>query len=293
MRTELGNVRADDPDIIDGFERYAPGTSRTVTWRHAPLAPAVFDPSVTRTCLACRSSDGLTLALTAFSDGTRSHTGGLFGSPDGTPVTHFSVTSGDHTLYEGDDSLGVLGLPVPSAPATYTATLDVDHYYADPLLSTRTHTRMSFPSAAGTGATAASGWQCFGTGCRVLPVLQGRALLPTDGRGGIAAGRRTLSVELGRVPGCVAGWGDHRNDHPAAGGLLRPGVSPRRRRGRPLQGSGLIALVPRGGHGRRLGLRSRRGRQRLRPDGPAGLRHHLAHHAGIRTRHRGGRPRGG
>ncbi len=199
--SEFGNTRADDLDILEGFETYLPGTTRTVTWRHAPLAPAVPDPSVTHACLACRSTEGLTLILDAFDDGTKTHSGTLFGSPDGTPVTHFSLTRGTTTLLSADDLLGVANLPAPAAAATYTAVLDVDHYFADPLLSTRTHTEMSFSSAAGAGAPAPPGQQCLGTACRVLPVLQGRALLPTDGFGGVAAGRRTLSVELGRVPG--------------------------------------------------------------------------------------------
>jgi len=199
--SEFGNTRADDLDIIEGFETYLPGTTRTVTWRHAPLAPEVPDPSVTHACLACRSTEGLTLILDAFGDGTKTHTGQLFSSTDGTPVTHFSVARGTTTLLSAEDSLGVLNLPAPAAAATYTAVLDVDRYNADPVLSTRTHTEMSFSSAAGAGAPAPRGQQCPGTACRVLPVLQGRALLPTDGRGGISAGRRTLSVELGRVPG--------------------------------------------------------------------------------------------
>jgi hypothetical protein len=194
----------DDPGFIDGPDRpIKAGTALTAEWFRGPQPAAIPVQSSYPYCFACRSGTSLSIGLAPFTDTDPTHIGSIFGAEDGIPVARFRFYRDGVLVSDQDDYLGGL-FDVPAATATYRAVLDVDRRLSAPRQSTRTHTELTFASASGAGPAAPDDWYCDagdGTGCRILPVLQARAALPTDRQGRLPAGRSTVTVTLARIQG--------------------------------------------------------------------------------------------
>ena len=206
---EIGNDLADDPAGIDAVRGYPAGTQRSVSWRRGALGAGI--PALDATvpagfCYACRTGNTLGLALAPFTDAEPDHVGELAPSPDGSPVTHLTLSSGRTVLVDRDDALGA-AVTVPAGTASYKAVLDVDRSWAGTTTSTRSHTELAFSSSAGAGPVAPKGLPCSDdphATCRVLPVLQAKVVLPTSSTGTLPAGTSTVDVVAARVQGAAA-----------------------------------------------------------------------------------------
>lgn len=205
---ELGNTLADDAAQLDGFATYPPRSRQPRTWRQAPLGagiPMIPADSPSPLCRACRSDDSLWLALAPFKDSQPDHVGSLRPSPDRSPVSHLRLTAGDTVLLDADDTSSAM-VTAPSASTGYEAVLDVDRTWTAATTSVRSHTVLTFTSAASQGPVAPRELSCvpaLAPGCQVLPVLQARAEVPTSGTGTLPVGTSTIDVVAHRVQGAA------------------------------------------------------------------------------------------
>ena len=157
-------------------------------------------------CYACRSGNSLAVGLAPFTDSSPDHAGSMVTAPDGSPVTHLTLSSGRTVLVDRDDALGA-AVTVPAGAATYKAVLDVDRSWTGTTKSTRSHTELTFASAGGAGPSAPRGWFCAARPAADLPGAAGAAgqgvNLPTSGTGTLPAGTSTIDVVAARVQGAA------------------------------------------------------------------------------------------
>ncbi|OFE14738.1 hypothetical protein BA895_08580 [Humibacillus sp. DSM 29435] len=206
--TDIANV--DDPGMFtQELHAIPPGKASGTTWLRNPIVQTVPDTPAGSTfamSLACRTRDALLVALEPV-DNVATHVGQVFGSPDGTPVAHFTLSRNGKTLFDGDDSLGTV-VDTGAAPATYRAVGTLDRRLAGTFLSTATTTDVSFVSGGTTGPRAPATWYCPADngsgGVTLLPVL--RALVDLHGttRGTVPVGSRAFDVEVGYPAGAGA-----------------------------------------------------------------------------------------
>jgi hypothetical protein len=198
----------DDPGFIDGpFRSIPPGSVSPITWGKGPFGAKVpvqkASSNLYAFCYTCQSGNELTLIVPPWGDSDPTHTGELFGEESGTPVAQFHLYR-NGTLINADaiDDYFGADVVVPSGSATYKAQLDVDRRLQDPKESTKSTTVLTFKSATGQGGTLPANWVCEldpASSCRVLPILQARAVLPLSKTGTLPAGKSAVSVVAGRV----------------------------------------------------------------------------------------------
>lgn len=199
----LGNLEDfADPSWFDQEPHaLAPGSRTATTWLRNPIVQSVPDPapgSAFPTTLACRTGTSLTVVLPLL-DNVPSHVGEVWGDPSGRPVAHFTLTRNGRTLFDRSDYWGAV-VDATAATATYRAVSTIDRRLAEPNLSTRTTTEVTFLSGASTGRATPAGWFCpsgTGSGSTLLPVL--RALVDLGGttRGTVPVGTSTFDVQVG------------------------------------------------------------------------------------------------
>jgi hypothetical protein len=201
----VANNVADDPGFVDGGPyTLAAGQRARHTWARGALGagiPLISPLADYGFCYACRTPTEMQLGMAPVVDSQPDHYGSIFGSPDGTPVAHVTLSRNGTVLADDSDSLGEL-VTVPRAKGRYTMSLDVDRYWTGTTLSTRSHTEVSFTSGANNGPAAPASWYC--DGCRVLPVLQARALYPVSSTGVVSAGAPVFEVQASRIQGGAA-----------------------------------------------------------------------------------------
>jgi hypothetical protein len=198
----LTNVDSfDDPGFIDGQPHaIKAGTTPTLDWFRGPLGSLIPTQTFFPYCYACRTSKQLNVVLAPFVDSVPTHVGNLFGALDGLPVGRFRLYQDDTLLFDKDDYPGAF-VSVPASKATYRAIMDVDRRLQEPLQSTRSHTELTFSSAAG-GPTMPSDWFCdLDATCTVLPIVQARLALPTSLNGTLPAKKSTVTVSVGQIQG--------------------------------------------------------------------------------------------
>jgi hypothetical protein len=195
----VNNEAFDDPGFLDGpTRRIAAGSYRTERWFRGPLGAAVPIQSGAGFCYGCRSGNVLSVALAPFTDSNLRHSGEIFAAPDELPVARFRLYRNGTLLSDEDDALGG-DVTVPAGKATYKAVLDVDRRQQAPAQSTRSHTELTFVSAAGAGPKLPGTWYCDGDDCRVLPLVQARVALPTDLQGRLPASRSKVTVTVAQA----------------------------------------------------------------------------------------------
>lgn len=197
----------DDPVMFSQDLHGIPaGATSGTTWLRHPIVQTVPDSpagSPFPLSLACRTKDSLIVALEP-GDNVATHVGQVFGSPDGTPVAHFSLSRNGKTLYDADDSLGAV-VDTVAGPATYRAVGMLDRSRAGTFLSTATTTDVTFRSGANTGRLLPASWYCPADtgsgGATTLPVL--RALVDLHGTTRGSGAGRFASL---RRPGQLSVW---------------------------------------------------------------------------------------
>ena len=105
---EFGDDLSDDPAVIDGAQTYLAGTTQSRAWRHGALGAGIptGDSTGVAFCYACRPGNSLAVGLAPFTDSTPDHAGSMVTAPDGSPVTHLTLSSGRTVLVDRDDALG-------------------------------------------------------------------------------------------------------------------------------------------------------------------------------------------
>ncbi|HET7477219.1 MAG TPA: S53 family peptidase [Dermatophilaceae bacterium] len=193
---------ADDFGELSSARQYPFGRTSREVWRKGPLGARIPDNSRVREvplCWACRDADSLNLILSPAGDSAPDHAGSIFGSPDGTPVTHFTLRRGSQVLVDAADQLGAV-VGADASPATYSAVLDVDRFWTGAVHSPRSHTELSFGSRGGPAAPGR--WLCFsGRRCEVLPVLQATLSYPSPTDGTVTPGVVRFEVDAARIQG--------------------------------------------------------------------------------------------
>lgn len=206
--TDLANFV--DPGIFSQEPHGIPaGATTGTTWLRHPIVQTVPDSpadSPFPSSVACRTESALVVALEPV-DNVATHVGQVAGSPDGTPVAHFSLSRNGKTLFDADDSLGAV-VDTVAGVATYRAVGTIDRSLGGAFLSTATSTDVTFVSGSSSGPRAPASWYCpAGTGsggATLLPVL--RALVDLHGttRGSVPAGSRAFDVQVGYPAGAGA-----------------------------------------------------------------------------------------
>ena len=118
----LANVNSwFDPGWFQGgIESVDPGIVRAETWLRDPFSMGVPAPTAISdgfACLACRSTGRMTFVMFP-QDGDPTHAGLPFGSPNGSPVAHFTVYLDGTQLLSKTDRLGAI-FSVPTTTGTY------------------------------------------------------------------------------------------------------------------------------------------------------------------------------
>jgi len=194
----------DDTGFVDSPTRTIDaGSTRSIDWLRGPLpavipeqpAPATAGADAVRFCYGCRSATTLSLGLAPFTDSDPTHVGSLFSARDEVPVARFRLYRNDILIADQEDTLGTT-VTVKPARARYRAVLDVDRRLQDPVQSTRTRTELGFTSTANKGPKLPTGWGCAVAGCRVLPLVQARVVVPTDLNGIVRKGFSTVTVTV-------------------------------------------------------------------------------------------------
>jgi hypothetical protein len=193
----------DDSGFWDSVAAPLPAGLRTDReWLRGVLAPGIPYQAAGGVCYGCRTSHRLGLALAPALDAA-GHRTEIYGASDGVAVSRFRFFRNGELVSDQDDRLGG-SFSVPSATATYRAVLDVDRRLTGARLASRSTTEVTFRSAAGQGGQLPTDWWCDtgdagpATGCRVLPVVTARAVLPTNLRGEMPAGPGTVTVGVSR-----------------------------------------------------------------------------------------------
>lgn len=195
----INNDSFEDPGYVDGPLRPIPrGTTSSATWFRGPLAPAIPVQPSDAYCFGCRYGNTIGIGLVPWIDSDPTHLGDIYGAEDGLPVARFRFYRNNKLVSDQDDSLGG-DFDVSKKKATYKAVLDVDRRLTGAALSTRSQTQLTFSSAKNKGRKLSDDWYCDGDNCRVLPIVQARAALPTDLNGRLPVGRSTITVSVSRV----------------------------------------------------------------------------------------------
>jgi hypothetical protein len=195
----------DDFGLVDVLDRTIPaGAAQSASWLRGPIGAGVAKQTGLGFCLTCRTSKQMLVALSTVTDSNAYHTGDVFPSSDGVPVTRFRFYQNGKKIYDQDDSTGDV-FAVPTGKATYRALLDVDRRQLSPLQSTVSKTELTFSSAKGKGAKLPGSWFCFlAKTCNVLPIVQAKLGLPTDLNGRLPVGKSTVTVTVAPIQKAAA-----------------------------------------------------------------------------------------
>jgi hypothetical protein len=192
-----------DPGFVDDFTPYGPGKTRSQTWFGTPYQHTPVDD--VGACFLCRTGTEMVVVSNPH-DATPAHQVEIFGSPDGTPVAHFTVFRNGTQVFTQDDAFGAV-FPAPAAAADYRVVMDLSRFLQGANLSTTMTTELTFRSAGGQGPAGDPGDFCpigDGTGCRVLPALTAHVDLGASLTGGVPVGTSTFRVTAGRIRGAAA-----------------------------------------------------------------------------------------
>jgi hypothetical protein len=179
---------------------YSPGRTYRVDWFRESLAPG-FTSTVTFPrpyCVACRTSDGMSLSISSELDADPNHAGDVSG---GSGYERFQVFQDGVSIADVADSDGA-SFPVPPEEHTYRIEDSVDRSTLGFTTATRTSSVYTVRSSSSSGAPVPAGWQCLaaGTGaCTVLPLLSANVPLPTTPAGTLPVGRSSFVVRIGHV----------------------------------------------------------------------------------------------
>ena len=205
---------SDDPfggELDDGSRTYTGGSSTTTDWLRQAIAPQIprFTPVDLATgvyCPACRVNGELTVAVLPFQDtATTGHFGFLYDESTGSLFARTRLYR-KGTLLDDEPGSNFVDATVPAARATYKVVADSTPSSAGFMLGSAATSTWTFSSAAGSGGALPADWSCSldGSGCRILPLLQVRAPLPTDLSGNIGVGAHTFDLTVSPIQGAPA-----------------------------------------------------------------------------------------
>jgi hypothetical protein len=189
-----------DPGFVDGPYRSFTASARTSqTWFRDPYTLAVPTPPPTvrrYACLAC-ASDTRLVYINGLTDTDPQHFVEVFGSPNGTPIAHFTVYRDGQVLVDKPDRLGGI-FKIPSGPATYRVENDLSRRYTLSAFSTEVTTDVTFHSWQ--SVPAPNNVVCITRDpCSIMPVVTARLALDTTTRGTLPVGRHVFDIRAGHI----------------------------------------------------------------------------------------------